>query len=88
MADKDRVLCWVVSQTLSSHQPLSSAALPMLEYGSNLTPKAPRTQLSSAQHSSDSASVSPSASNSFHPGLHQMFLTSVHPPIPPERLAL
>lgn len=33
-----------------------------------------------ARRSSDSASVS--ASNGFHPGQHQMFLTNVHPPIP------
>lgn len=36
---------------------------------------------SSAQHSSCSAS--PSGSNGFHPGQHQIFLTNVHPPIPP-----
>lgn len=41
---QSQLLCWAISPTLSSPQPLSSAALPMLEYGNSLTPKAPQTQ--------------------------------------------
>lgn len=77
------LLCWAISPTLSSSQPHSSATLPMLEYRSSLTPKAPRNktwkQKQGAQLSSALALRLPLAPTAFIQGSIKFFWqTSIH----------
>lgn len=86
-AEKDRVSFCVCSRSSPLH---SSAALlsRSSHAGIRQEPHSERIVNTAQKEEQGAQRSSASPSNCFHPGLHQMFLTSIHPPIPPERLAL
>lgn len=67
-------------QTLSSATSISCSS----HAGTQKQPSLHKTPISIRKKSS-TALAPASASDAFHPGQHQMLLTSVHPPIPPPR---